>query len=264
MDKQDTQLDHELTKRLTEALTAGSEALFQLILDPNLDVVTACLKNRQLSDDHLLALLKRRDLPEELVARIYRRCSKALSHKLVLALVKNPATPGQIVRKLLPQLHLFELVDVCFMPGATPDQRLAAERTLIQRLPTTPLGNKLTLARRATTNVVAELLKEGQPALLEACLNSPRLQEAAIFQFLNGPHASAETISMIARHSRWCQRPNLRMAILKNSRTPAIWFTLWLPRLPLPIIKQLLFGQRTNPKQKHLITEELQRRGATR
>ncbi len=264
MDRHYSQPDEELTRQLTEALTAGSEALFQHLINPNPDVVAACLKNRRLSDDHLLALLKRRDLTEELIERIYRRCSESLSHKLVLALVKNPATPGPIVRKMLPQLHLFELVDVCFMPGSTPDQRLAAERTIIQRLPTTPLGNKMTLARRATTNVVAELLKEGQPALLEVCLNSPRLQEAAIFQFLNGPQASAETISLIARHSRWCQRPNLRMAILKNSRTPALWFTLWLPKIPLPVIRQLRFSQRTNPKQKRLISEELLRRGANR
>jgi hypothetical protein len=158
-------------------------------------------------------------------------------------------------------LHLFELVDLCFLPGATPDQRLAAERTILQRLPTTPLGNKLTLARRATTAVVAELLKEGLPALTEVCLNSARLQEAAIFQFLNGPNASAETISLIARHSRWKQRPNLRLAILKNSRTPDIWFNLWLPKLSLPLLKQLRSGQKMNQGKKKLITAELERRG---
>lgn len=261
MDKHNTQLDAELSSKLIRALTANSEALFQIILDLHSDVVLNALKNPHFSEDHLLALLKRRDLTEETLERIYRNCSKNLNHRLILALIKNPATPDMIVRTLLPRLHLFELVDICFLPGATSDKRMNAERNILQRLPTAPLGNKITLARRATANIVAELLKEGDPLLIKVCLDNPRLKEAAIYRFLNGPRASAETISMIARHHRWQHRPNLRMAILRNSRTPAIWFTVWLPKLSLPLIKNMLKGQRLKPEQKRLVALELRKRG---
>lgn len=262
MEREHSLPDAELTAKLDHALTASGDALFQVVLDPHPEVVSAALKNRQLNEDHLLALLKRQDLTTELLDRIHRRHSASLNHKLVLALVKNPAASGPLIRSLLPQLHLFELVDICFLPGATPDQRLAAERNILLRLPTTPLGNKITLARRATTSVVAELLKEGHPTLTEVCLNSPRLKEAAIYQFLSGPKASAETISMIARHSRWQQRPNLRIAILKNNRTPNIWYTLWLPKLPRPLLKQLLSSQRLNPAKKRLIANAIKLGGS--
>lgn len=247
-------------KRLGTALTATSGQLFQLILESDCEILKTLLHNPNLSDDHLLTLLKRRDLPEDIPKLIHQNRKNKLSHQLILALVKNPITSGSLIRNLLPNLRIFELVDLCFIPGVTPDQRLAAERTIIQRLPTTPVGNKITLARRATSIVVGELLKEGDSRTVEACLNSSRLKEAAVFQLLNGAAATATTISMVARHSRWNQRQNLRLAILKNRLTPGIWFTLWLPNLATATINQLLANRRMSNQQKGWIQAELKRR----
>ena len=254
-------LDSTRAKRLAAVLNAGSEALFQLILETDQELLETLLHNPNLGDKHLLALLKRRDLPEHIPKRIYQQRQSDMSHALLLALTKNPTTPGSLVRNLLPRLRLFELVDICYLPGGTPDQKLAAERAILLRLPTMPLGNKITLARRATAAVVGEILKEGDPRTLEACLNNPRLKEAAVYQFLTGSRATATTISMIARHSRWQQRPNLRLAILKNRQTPTVWFTLWLPKLPIGVLNQLLSTRRLSPPQKKAIRLELHHRG---
>jgi len=254
------QLDPELAKRLHRSLTAGSEELFQLILDPAPEVLRALLKNPALGEEHLLALLKRRDLPEDLPKTISLKEREQPSHRLKLALVKNPATPGPVTLALLPHLHLFELVDICFMPGVTPDQKVAAERAIIQRLPNLELGNKLTLARRATAEVVGTILREGDSRVTAVCLSSPRLKEVSVLQLLNSAAANAEVISMIARHPRWQNRPNLRMAILRNLRTPDIWFTLFLPKLRRPDLNTLLASKRLNPRQKKLVEEEMRRR----
>lgn len=254
-------LDGNLARRLHRALTAGTEELYQVLEDPCGDVLHAALKNPLLDDNHLLALLKRRDLTEDLLKAVYKLKTVAESHPLKLALVKNPATPGPVVQTLLPHLYLFELVGICFLPGVTPDQRLAAERAIIQRLPTTPLGNKLTLAHRGTAAVVEALLKEGDPRHIDACLANPHLKEVTVFQFLNGPTASAESISAVARHPRFKNRPNLQLAILRNSRTPAVWFTLYLPHLGSHDLHGLLVSRRLSPSQKKLVTDELKRRG---
>ncbi len=254
-------IDVDLGKRLHKALTATSAELFQILLDPDMQIVRTALKNQNIHEDHFLALLKRRDLTEDLLKAIYQLDLVKASHKLQIALVRNPNTPGPVVLALLPFLHLFELVDLCLIPGVTPDQKFAAERAILQRLPTTELGNKMTLARRATTTVVGEILKEGDARLVEICLNSPRLREVAILQFINGASSKAETISMIARHPKWKLRPNLRMAILKNRRTPPIWFTLFLPQLRTPDVRNLLLSRRLNPAQKKLVQDELRKRG---
>ena len=164
----DISLDPELARRLHRALTAESEELYQVVLDPAPEVLRSALKNRNLNEDHLLALLKRRDLGEDLLKAIYQYEQQNPSRQLKMALVHNPATPGPIVLSLLPHLYLFELVDVCFLPGVTPDQKIAAERTIIQRLPQIELGNKMTLARRATADVVGAILREGDSRLVSA------------------------------------------------------------------------------------------------
>ncbi|PLX86001.1 MAG: hypothetical protein C0617_02350 [Desulfuromonas sp.] len=254
-------LDPGLAGRLRLALSARGDALFAILQDSSGDVLRAALKNPHISEEHLLALLKRRDLSDALLKALYQLEQKRPGHRLKVALVRNPATPGPIVRSLLPHLHLFELVDLCFLPGVTPDQRVAAERAIVQRLAETELGNKITLARRATATVAGELLKEGHPALMEACLSNPRLKEVSILQLLQGPHGTAASISAAARHPRWKNRPNVRLAILKNRKTPAVWFTLFLPRLKPSDINNLLASPRLTPRQKGLIREELKKRG---
>lgn len=252
--------DPDLARRLHRALTTGSEELYGVLQDPSQEVLRSALKNRNLGEGHLLALLKRRDLGEELLKAVHQLPFTGESHRLQLALVRNPGTPGSAVLALLPRLHLFELVDLCYLPGVTPDQKFAAERAILQRLPTAELGNKMAVARRATATVVGEMLKEGDPRLVDICLTSPHLREVAILQFLNGPTASAETIAMVARHPRWQMRPNLRLAILKNRRTPESWFTRFLPALRTPDLRNLLASKRLNPSQKNLVEEELKRR----
>lgn len=254
-------IDPGLLKRLHRALTAGSEELYLVLQDSADEVLRNALKNRNLGEEHLLALLKRRDLGEDLLKAIYQLEAAKESHRLQLALVRNPGTPGPAVLALLPHLHLFELVDLCYLAGITPDQKFAAERAILQRLPTTELGNKMTVARRATAAVVGEILREGDPPLVEICLGSPHLREVAILQFLNGPTSTAETITMIARHPKWQLRPNLRLAILKNRRTPDHWFHQFLPALRTPDVRNLLVSKRLNPRQKMLVEEELKRRG---
>jgi hypothetical protein len=256
----DPQLDLELSRRLYLALSADRDRILTLLNDPAPEVLRSLLKNPQLDEGHLQNLLKRRDLPEEIVAAVARLPLVGESHPLKVALVHHPATPGNIVSKLLPQLYLFELVTACFLPGVTPDQRVAAERAIIQRLPVTPLGNKITLARRATSDVVEALLQEGNPQLVDACLDNPRIRESSLFRFLSGSTANAETISAIARHPRWKGRPNLKLAILKNSRTPLIWFTVFLPTLPLVEVKNLRGSSRLGTTQKKCVEEELTRR----
>lgn len=257
---EETKLNPQRLAKLHTALVAESEELFQTIQSTDPEILRTALKNKNLHEEHLFTLLKRRDLSEETLKSIYHHEQSKTSRKIKIALVKNPNTPGPVVLSLLPHLYLFELIDVCYLPGVTPDQKLAAERTIIQRLPQIELGNKITLARRATADVVAAILKLGEPRVVDACLTNPRLREIAIIQFLNSSTPGAETISAIARHSKWQGRPNIRLAILKNRKTPQVWFTVFLPKLRTEELRRLLAGKRLNPNQKKLVEGELIRR----
>lgn len=256
--------ESDLSRRLYRALTAGREDLPALLDDPSREVLKAVLKNPELDEPCLLLLLKRRDLSDDLLSAMYRLPLTEASHRLKVALVHHHATPDHIVLTLIPHLYLFELVTICFLPGIAPDRRLVAERALIKRLGETPLGSKVTLARRAPSEVVEALLHEGQPQLLAACLDNPRLKQAAIIRFLTGPGATAETISVVARHPRWKSRHELKLAILKNNKTPLIWFTALLPGLSLVEVKNVYVSSRISAAQKACVAEELLRRKGRR
>lgn len=250
-----------LVKRMQLALTGNEAALFQVVTDPSMEVLQAVLKNPALTESHLMALLNRRDLSEDFLKLLYRHGLVQGSHSLKLAMVKNPKTPGPISLSLIPHIYLFELVEMLSLAGISPDQKCAAERAIIQRLPGTPLGNKQTLARRGTAAVLEALLKEGESRVVEICLANPRLTQGAVYQFLTGPAASAETISSIARHERWKAIPTIRLAILKNPKTPVVWFTLFLPQLQGHEVRDLSASRRLAAPQKKIVEEELMRRG---
>jgi hypothetical protein len=78
-----------------------------------------------------------------------------------------------------------------------------------------------------------------------------------VHQFIKASTSTAETISMVARNARWKGRPNIRLAILKNPRTPAIWFTPFLPGLPRNTVRELLSVPRLSPSQKELVRQAL-------
>jgi len=224
------------------------------------EVLQALLRNPAFDEHHLLALMKLRALPQGIFTAIYANKRLIESNLARFALVVNPEIPAHISAALLPQLTIFELLKICLMPGVTPDQRLSAERVIIQRIPTQPLGNKITLARRGTSAIVEALLREGVPPLVEACLDNPHLKEGSVHQFITASTSTAETISMVARNGRWKGRPNIRLAILKNPRTPGIWFTLFLPGLPQSTIRDLLSVPRLTSAQKELVRQALGRR----
>jgi hypothetical protein len=253
-------IDQNLSHRLHHALTADKDELFQILQGQPVEVLLAVLRNPSFDEHHLLALMKQRDLPQELFSTIYANKRLIESNTVKFALVVNPQIPPHIAATLLPQLSIFELLKICLLSGITPDQRLSAERAIIQRIPTQPLGNKLALARRGTSAVVESLLREGIPPLVEACLDNPHLKEGSVHQFITAYTSTAETISMVARSGRWKGRPNIRLAILKNPRTPAIWFTMFLPGLPQNTIRELLSVPRLTFAQKELVRQALGRR----
>ncbi len=247
-------IDQNLSHELRAALTADKDQLFSVVQSAGEDVLKAALHNPSLDEQHLQVLLKRRGLGS-IPAAIYNSRRLLESYPVKFALVCHPETPSHIVLTLIPLLYIFDLLKICLMPGISTDVHQAAERSIVQRIPTQPLGNKMTLAHRGSAAVVEALLREGLPTVVEACLDNPHLKEGSLHQFLTSAQATAETVSMVARHSRWKSRPNIRLAILKNPRTPAIWYTMFLPGLPSTTLRDLLASPRLTFAQKELVRQ---------
>lgn len=257
-------LDSLTAACIQDALKADTAQLFQLMQDSNADLLKTAIRNPGINEAHLLALLERRDLDEELLRSTGNTKAAKESHAVKLAIAAHHCTSSVQLAEILPHLYLFDLVALCTLPGVSHDQKIAAERAIIHRLPATPLGNKVTLAHRATSSVVEQLLREADSRLMPACLDNPHLKEGAVFQFLRSAASTPETISMIARHTRWHNIPNLRLAILTNPRTPLVWFTHWMHSMKTPEIRNIFNSQRLSQMQRREVLVELERRGGGR
>lgn len=257
---QQTAFTPELVQRLQRALQAEGDELFTLVQDPAPEVLRTLLKNRHLAEEHLLALLRRRDLAEDLLKTLHQHELATSSYRLKVALAAHPNSPTSVLQSLLPHLHLFDLLGICTHPGTTPDQKLAAERAIVQRLPGVPLGNRITLARRAPSSLLLELLSGGEAQVIAAALDNPRLKEGSLVQYLSGGRATAHAITMIFRHLRWQKLPAIRLTLLKNPQTPENIFRQLLTSCPLAELKNLRLSNRLTSRQKLLVTDELQRR----
>ena len=245
-------------EELLEALTADKDRLFTVIQASREEVLLAALRNPNLDSKHLLMFFKRRGIGAVLTV-IYANKKLLESSSVKLALVAHPDTPPHIAQTVLPLLYIFDLLKLCLMPGVSADIHLAAERKIVQLLPAQPLGNKLTMARRGTAAIVDALLRGGVQNVVEICLDNPHLKEGSLHQFLTSSHATAENVSLVARSMRWKNRPNIRLAILKNPRTPLIWFTLFLPELPAATRLDLLALPRLTFAQKELVRNSVSR-----
>ena len=241
-------------EQLKKALTCCAEDLYDIFATESEEVIRAALKNVSLKQEHLHSLLHRHDLNSSIIGLI---CKHKLSEsrELIGVLLAHPGIAPQQIRILLDRLYLLELLDISIMPGQAPDVRIAAEQCICKRLHTAPLGNRITLARRASYPVLEILMLQGHPQIVEPCLNNPRMKESAIFKHINSHNAGTQTLCLIARHPRWNKRRNIRRAILKNPYAPRALFVQFLPSLTQQETRQLLFSKRLKRAQKDWVRE---------
>lgn len=232
-----------------------------------------------LSEDLALALLKRPDLHLEVLEQLAKNVAVLKSRKVKIALVSHFHTPRHVSVPLARQFYTFDLMKVALAPGVPADVKVAIDDVLISRLKTVTLGERLTLARRASGRVAAALLLDvegmggrtagGETAnqkaktaetvaretrVMRTALENPRLTEALVISSVLRPDASVALVQAVARHPKWSCRREIRAALLRTehlSLARALEFSQEVPgsllpdllassRLPAKIRDQLL------------------------
>ena len=111
-----------------------------------------------LTEDLALALLKRADLPPEVLEQLAKNANALKGRKVKIALASHPHTPRHVSVPLARQFYIFDLMKVALSPSVPADVKVAVDDVLISRLKTITIGERLTLARRASGRVAAALL----------------------------------------------------------------------------------------------------------
>lgn len=206
---------------------SGAE-LRQAVADPSLN------------EDLALALLKRHDLPPEVLESLSKNGSVIKSRKVKQALVTHPKTPRHVSLPLLRHLFTFDLMAVSLTPVTPADLKMAADEMLVHRLEGISLGERISLARRASGRVASELILDPEPRVIHAALDNPRLSEASVIRGLMRPDAPAGFVHAVCHHPIWSQRREVRIALLRNEKT-SLASALEIARsLPTALLREIL------------------------
>jgi len=207
--------------RMEHAAHASTEQVIMLLHDPSPQIIRALLSNQNLSEDHILVIAGRKNLPADIFTAIFRDNRWSESYPIRRALASNPKTPISVALSIARYLRLFDLAEMARSPLTSLVFRHKVESIIIERVPTMPLGYKKSLAKMASGNVLLRLLKDPNQEVIALCLNNPRLLESHLYSIISHDETNAETIRTIARHPIWSIRSLVRLALVRNKHTPS-------------------------------------------
>src|SRR6202521_653160 len=227
-----------------------------------------------LTEDFALALLKRADLPPEVIEQLARNTNAApKSRKVMIALASHAHTPRHVSVPLARQFYTFDLMKVALSPTVPADVKVAADDVLISRLKTVTIGERLTLARRASGRVAAALLLDveaigtkivtaktaaRETRVMQAALENPRLTEALVINSVLRPRASAALVHAVAQHTKWSCRREIRAALLRTEHLSLARALEFSREIPTPLLHELLAASRLPAQIKDQLLRESQ------
>lgn len=217
--------------------------------------------NSEHSEDAALSLLKRPDLPAEELEWLGKNATVLKHRKVKLALVAHPKTPRHVSLPLVRQLYSFDLMQLALTPVVPADLKLAADEALCNRLETISAGEKLTLAHRASGRVAGELLLDKDARVVQAALENSRLTEALIVRALMRSEASVAFVEAVSHNRQWSLRREVRVALLRNEKTPMARAVEFARALPVAQVREILHGSRLPQNVKEFLLKDLGRRG---
>src|SRR5882672_5371372 len=207
----------------TASSTSPNEAavsLSEAVHSPSPEILTAAATDPALTEDLALVLLKRSDLPAQALDRLSKNGSLMKSRRVKVAVVEHPRTPRHVSIPMVRHLFTFDLMQVALTPVVPSDIKMAAEESLINRLERLSQGERLSLAHRASGRVASVLLLDPEARVIQAALENPRLTESAVIKALIRRDAPEAFVRAICHHSKWSPRREIRVALLRNGKTP--------------------------------------------
>ena len=240
--------------------TASGEEFVRLIQETPAGELLPALDNPSLDEETLGLLLQRKDLPAEFLQEVLLRRHFLKNYRVKKALAFHPHTPRTEGFRLLRELYLMDLVQFATSPGVQADMKIKAEEQVITKLPQLPLGQKITLARRAPGRIAGALLAEGHPPVVKAALGNPNLTEAQVLRVLSRDRLPAMVVQSLSQDEKWSHVYNVRIALIRQSATTLTTILSFLPELTISDLRELVAPGILPENLRHYLQAEIQRR----
>ncbi|HUO24496.1 MAG TPA: hypothetical protein VMU61_02445 [Candidatus Aquilonibacter sp.] len=213
---------------------------------------------RSLTEEQVLALLERRDLTTHTLEQFSQNAPAMKSRKVCLALASHPHVPRHMALRLLRQFYTFDLMRFALQPAAAADLKRVADELLVARLASITLGERLTLARRASEMVAAALLLDKESRVSHTALENARLTEAAVVKALMRPNAAAALVDAVCHHAKWSLRREIRVALLRNRHTSLARALEFARGISSPQLRDILHTSRLPESVKSCLRKEME------
>ncbi len=221
------------------------------IADRSTEELRELVERGQLDEREVLEVLRNPYCTPDIARAVAARREWLRSHAVRERLAAFPGMPFALALDLLPTLPWLSLLHVAQTPRTPPQVRRTAERKLLERIARMTLGERIALARLAHRPLLPPLLACGEPDVLEALLDNPRLVENDVVLMIRRLEAGSALFAAIARHRRWGSRAAVRRAIAAAPAAP-------LP-VALSVLVQLPRGDLAALARDHAVPEAVRR-----
>lgn len=109
-------------------------------------------------------------------------------------------------------------------PGPDPDApRVRSEMTgasIALDIRRMNVSQKMRLASRASRLERQVLLRDSSPQVLMSLLVNPQIDQQEVRELVRSPHAASGVLQHVAKDKRWSNHYEIRLALVKNPKTP--------------------------------------------
>lgn len=208
-------------KRLSENIKS-SESFVSYLLEAPANAIKEILKNQKekLTEKEVLAILKNKNIDLEIVKTILSHKPFLVSYEVKKALLFLRITPYTEGLKLLPHMFWMDLMVLSTTMSVHPLIRRSAEKKILEKIPEMGLGEKITLARRGSYNLLLHLAKEKEAKVIEALLQNRFATEEIVLSIASNKNTSSEILGIINYNPKWRNRINIKKALILNPNMP--------------------------------------------
>ena len=231
-------------------------ALESSILNLTHEELLRLAANTALTEDLALSVLKRPDLPVEVLEQFAKNGTLLKLRKAKIALAAHPHTPRHVSVPLIRQFYTFDLMKIALTPSVPADVKVAADDVLTSRLKAVTLGERLALARRGSGRVAGALLLDGEAPVMRMALENGRLTESLVIQAVLRPNANIVLVQAVAQHKKWSYRREIRVALLRTEHLTLARALEFARDLPLPFLREVLHSSRMPARTKEQLLRE--------
>lgn len=220
------------------------------------------LKRGNLTVDEACLLASRKETPEKVLALLAKVPEFQDHYSIKEALVFNSKTPVAVSKSLLNYLHKKDLVKVITLHDSPYGLKQSALEFLKNKISEIPVGEKITMARKAPRDILKILLYEQNEMVFDAVLWNPKLTETDILVMLQKKTGNPVLLSILSKHSKWKNRYRIKMELIRNQETPLEICAGFVNDLLLQDLRILLGFPKLRSETKELVLAALKNKTA--